>query len=84
MKIPKLTAEFSVGAASGSYRNRPGAGGPAAVVPMATLSCLSACVGPATAARCAAECADQNNSAACWQTCAGPSDPGCIQACFRS
>jgi len=84
MKIPKLSAAFSVGAATGTYRGSSCAGAPAAVVPMATLSCLSACVGPATAARCAAQCADQGNSAACWQQCSGSSDPGCVQACFQS
>jgi hypothetical protein len=84
MRIPKLTAEFSVGAATGVYRHGPAVGGPAAVAPMATLSCLSACVGPSTAARCAAQCADAADSQACWQQCSGTADPGCLRACFRS
>ena len=84
MKIPKLTAEISVGAAAGIYRTGPHAGGQAAVIPMATLACLSACVGSATAAHCAARCADQDNAEACWQQCANPADPGCIQYCFMN
>jgi len=90
LKIPKRTAEFSIGAATSVYRAVPAAAlaGPAlaraALVPMATLSCLSACVGPGAAARCAAQCADAADQAACWQQCSGTSDPACIQACFRS
>ena len=83
MKIPKRTAEYSVGAATGAYRSGRAAGGAAAVVPMATLSCLSACVGSATAATCAARCANEADSAACWQQCSGAADPSCIQACLR-
>jgi hypothetical protein len=84
MKIPKLTAELSVGAATGVYRDGPGAGRQAALVPMASLSCLSACVGPSTAARCAAQCADATDPQGCWQQCSGTADPGCIRACFSS
>lgn len=83
MKIPKLTAEFSIGAATGVYRAAP-ASAPAALVPMATLACLSGCVGSATAARCAAQCANAADPATCWQLCSGTDDPSCIQSCFRS
>jgi hypothetical protein len=84
MKLPRLTAELSVGAATGVYRSGPGAGGRPALVPMASLSCLSGCVGSQNASRCAAQCANAADPVACWMQCSGTSDPGCIQACFRS
>jgi hypothetical protein len=84
MKIPKLTAEVSIGGAAGTYRSAPHASGQATLVPMATLACLSQCVGPATAEYCAARCTGANDTAACWQQCTGTDNPSCIQACFRS
>lgn len=84
MKIPKRTAEASIGCATGTYRSGPYATGQAALVPMATVSCLSNCVGPSTAQYCAARCTGANNTAACWKQCSGTDDPSCIQKCFAS
>jgi hypothetical protein len=86
MKLPRLTAEFSVGAATGIYRNGPVGGARAALVPMASISCLSGCVGTSTALHCSAVCSNQADAAgeeACWQRCAGSTNPGCIQSCFQ-
>ena len=90
MKIPKLTAEASIGGATGTYQSGPYgpcgpyAAGRAALVPMATVSCLSNCVGPSTAQYCAARCTGANNTVACWQQCSGTDNPSCIQKCFAS
>jgi hypothetical protein len=83
VKIPKLTAEFSIGAATGIYRNGPAGGARAALVPMANLSCLSACVGSGTAYKCSAVCANSPDEESCWQDCTKSSSPGCIHACFQ-
>jgi hypothetical protein len=83
MKIPRLTAELSIGAAAGVYRGEPRAGAQA-LVPMATLACLSDCVGPDTAAHCSAECATASDLQACFQQCAKPVDTACVEDCFTS
>jgi len=86
MKLPPLTAEHGPGPATITYaatRISPGARAtrPGTIAPMATLACLSTCVGSDAASKCAAQC---GSDLTCWRACAGLSDTSCIAACLRS
>jgi hypothetical protein len=81
--IPRRTAEYSLGPPLGGYPVAAAAlrgTGAALVRPMASIACLSACVGPDTASHCGALCGGDIN---CWSTCAGPAAVPCVQACLK-
>lgn len=79
MKIPKLTADRSLGVPIGTYTVCGQSAQTPTVRPMASLSCLSACVGPSAANRCGVLCGPDLT---CWRTCAGIVDTACVAACF--
>ncbi|MEV4258804.1 hypothetical protein AB0J52_37065 [Spirillospora sp. NPDC049652] len=82
MNLPKLTAEHALGPSLGTYVTSaaalPAGGG---VAPMASLSCLSSCVGPDAAIRCGVQCGADLD---CWRRCAGVSQTDCLSACLAT
>ncbi|MCT9007666.1 hypothetical protein ACWGKW_25590 [Streptomyces sp. NPDC054766] len=82
MTLPRLTADHAIGPAAFTYAAPGPPSGPApGVRPMATVSCLSGCVGPTAAAHCGSLC---GSNVGCWQTCAGVTDTRCISTCFNT
>ncbi|MFD9651446.1 hypothetical protein [Streptomyces mirabilis] len=82
MTLPRLTADHAIGPAAYAYTTSGPSSSPASGVRlMATVSCLSGCVGPTAAAHCGSLC---GSDLGCWQTCAGVTDTRCIQACFNT
>ncbi|MBO2465441.1 hypothetical protein [Actinomadura violacea] len=82
MNLPRLTAEHALGPSLGTYATSAARlPDGMTVAPMASLSCLSSCVGPGTAIRCGVQCrADLD----CWRRCAGVSQTDCLSACFAT
>lgn len=81
MKLPPLTAHHAIGAPVGRYSTAPSDPPTPGVQPMATISCLTSCVGSAAARRCATQCGGDLD---CWRSCAGVSDTGCVAACLTT
>jgi hypothetical protein len=81
MRLPSLTAEKSFGHpagwSAGGVKAVSGSGAGGAVRPMATLACLTGCVG-STAYDCFPRC---GSDLSCWATCTG-GDVSCIAQCF--
>ncbi|MDH6221555.1 hypothetical protein [Streptomyces pseudovenezuelae] len=85
-RTPPLTAGRSVGPPVGVYATAPTAAAPtphpgAAVRPMASVSCLTGCVGAPAAIRCGNKC---GSDLSCWRTCAGISNTSCVASCLRN
>jgi hypothetical protein len=80
MSIPARTAERTIGPAIGRYRTGPGHRTPLGFAPMASIACLSACVGSEAARRCGA-C---ESDLACWKRCTAVTDTTCLAGCLRT